>query len=548
MIKSRFFKESKLRKYKDKASDLVEKGKYKKALSIYRDILEAFPDDTTIMLKVGDLCKKLEMFNEAIAVYVTAAEYHAQSGRLLQAIAVCRLILEIDKNHTGTQKRLAALYAQKYGSSEHSGVIDIHAKEESPAAKTLTLTDDDVVTDEEFVEEANSDSVSASVAAVDTHEESVDVNADSAQRDERESDIAELSDDDIEALDTTMPVHLDFSNIVSADSELSEVYDLSDIEEYKRELEAEGLLASGADFTELDETQETRLTGITQPKNMMLTISKPPTAAETLPPIPLFSSMDEDALLELINDLPLRHYDALETVVKEGEHGDSFFIIATGSVEIFKNNESLATLEEGAFFGEMGMIFPGPRQATVVTAEPCDLFEVSKSQLEEMTTRHPRVGQVLLEFAEQRLLDNLLNTSPIFAPFSTEDRQSLMDKFEPYMLEADTVVIEEGGMSAGLYLIVAGEAEVSMSGNNGEVIQVSRLKGNDIFGEVSLLSRSGAIATVTTVTECRVLVLPKGRFDELIMTHPQVLELVAAISDERVATLNRLKSELSQRA
>lgn len=546
MKKSRFFKESKLRKYKDKASDLVDKGKYKKALSIYRDILAAFPSDTAIMLKIGDLCKKLEMKQEAVAVYVAAAEHHAQSGRLLQAIAVCRLILEIDNTHSQTQKKLAAWYAQKYGSSEHSGVVNLNTKkvtrigtEKSAAPMAEPVAATPVATADEIIDLSENDLIEEGVVR------STERTTKDSQTLSQPVNDADTETYEIDELDDTAPLRFDFSGIQTADTENSTVYDISDIEEYKAELEAEGLLESGADLSEVDETQETRLSGIVTSENIVLKISKPPAAVETLPPIPLFSGLDELALLDLINELPLRHFDALETVVKEGEHGDSFFIISSGSVEIFKNDESIATLEEGAFFGEMAMLFPGPRQASVVTVEPCEMFEVTNTQLEELKERHPIVGQVLLDFAEQRLLANLLNTSPIFAPFGEADRQSLIDKFEPYLLEQGAVAIKQGSQTSGLYLIVAGSVSVTMTATNGDVIDVSTLKANDIFGEVSLLTRQGAIATVTALTECRVLMLPKVRFDELIMTHPQVLELVSSISEERVAALNELKSRLS---
>ena len=540
MKKSRFFKESKLRKYKDKASDMIEKGKYEKALSIYRDILDAFPNDTTIMLKIGDLCKKMNLIPEAVAVYSTAAEYHARSGRLLQAIAVCRLILEIDDSHRATQKKLAALYAQKYGSAEHSGVKHIEelTAETAEAEESIRLSDEDV-----------SAEVINTVAAAEVPAKempgniSVVPSAYEEEGDTQEVNVYALHQEaDSENLDDTAPLRLDFTPVFENDEEPSAIYEQEDLDEYLAELKAAGL-------TDELEDAEQRLIGNTpsgQERNLIVRISRPAPPMETLPPMPLFSSLNEGALLDLINELPLRHFEALETIVKEGEHGDSFFIIISGSVEVFKNGESLATLEEGAFFGEMAMLFPGPRQASVVTVEPCELFEVSNEQLDSLRQKHPRVGRVLLEFAEERLLNNLLNTSPIFAPFAEAERQSLMNKFEPYLIEPGTVIIEEGDNTAGLYLIVIGEVSVTMRAGDGTSIEVEVLKGNEIFGEVSLLSHTGAIATVTAVAQTRVLVLARSRFNELIMTHPQVLELVAAISEDRMASMNAIRDRIAR--
>lgn len=530
-----FFKESKLRKYKDKASYLVDKGKYKKALSIYKDILAAFPDDTSIMLKVGALCRKLEMNNQAVAVYSAAAEFHAQSGRLLQAIAVCRLILEIDASHSATQKKLATWYAEKYGGSDQSRAAGAPASRGNQAKSRV----EEIHEEKEDV--STQDKKNVSVQNNDDVQPPHTVKADSPYSDQRSSPAAPVTD----VLDTTAPLLLDFSNTISRneeDSEISEVYDINDLEEYKAELEATGEFnLSNEDISRLD-PREGPSENLDNEHSLMLMITPPSSTVQNVPSIPLFSSLSESELLDLINHLPLRHFDALETVVEEGEYGDSFFIIAAGSAEVFKQGESLAILEEGAFFGEMGMLLPGARQASVITIEPCELFEVSNAQLEKMKAKHPRVGQKLMAFAENRLLDNLLHTSAMFAPFCEEDRKSLMEKFEQVVLEDRQVVIEEGKPSAGLYLIVAGSAMMTMDSPAGEELVIRELQGNDIFGEVSLLLRRGALASVTAVGECRALLLPKDRFDELIMTHPQVLELVSAISMERMTALKEIKA------
>jgi CRP-like cAMP-binding protein len=54
-----------------------------------------------------------------------------------------------------------------------------------------------------------------------------------------------------------------------------------------------------------------------------------------------------------------------------------------------------------------------------------------------------------------------------------------------------------------------------------------------MFGEMSLLSNTPTTAKVTAVTDCFVIRLSKRKFQEVMMTHPHVLEVVAKISEER---------------
>jgi CRP-like cAMP-binding protein len=64
-------------------------------------------------------------------------------------------------------------------------------------------------------------------------------------------------------------------------------------------------------------------------------------------------------------------------------------------------------------------------------------------------------------------------------------------------------------------------------------VELAKLKEGDVFGEMSLLTRKPATATVTTLTNTIVLKLPRENFQELILTHPQILELVSELTEQR---------------
>ncbi|HET6345514.1 MAG TPA: tetratricopeptide repeat protein, partial [Myxococcota bacterium] len=73
----------KLRKLKDEAAKLVQKGNSDKALEAYRQILKEDPSDLTAQLKCGDILRKLDRGAEAIACYTQVARVYAEEGLLL---------------------------------------------------------------------------------------------------------------------------------------------------------------------------------------------------------------------------------------------------------------------------------------------------------------------------------------------------------------------------------------------------------------------------------------------------------------------------------
>jgi CRP-like cAMP-binding protein len=260
--------------------------------------------------------------------------------------------------------------------------------------------------------------------------------------------------------------------------------------------------------------------------------------ARPIPPkVPLFSELSDDAFVELSSKLDFRRFDAGEAVITEGDRGNSFFVIVSGKVKVTKKQPDggdlmLATLGESTFFGEMALLSSAPRMASVIAEEESELLEITDQVLEELVAHHPSVAQVLRKFYRQRLLNNVMAISPLFKIFDKSERKMLVEKFKLREVKRGEVVIEQGGRPDGLYVVMHGEMEVTRK-EDGRVVKLATLKEGDLFGEMSLLTRAPATATVTAGHRGIVLRLPKSAFDELMMTHPQILELISELSDTR---------------
>jgi CRP-like cAMP-binding protein len=96
--------------------------------------------------------------------------------------------------------------------------------------------------------------------------------------------------------------------------------------------------------------------------------------------------------------------------VKEGDPGDSMFIVSTGEVEATRedNGETikLATLCDGDFFGEMAVLSGEPRSATVTVVKNTELLELSRSDLNTICSRHPHVEAKLRLAYDERSMRN----------------------------------------------------------------------------------------------------------------------------------------------
>src|SRR5438445_4397687 len=104
-----------LRKLKDQATKAVEKKQYAKAAELYLQISENEPGDADWHQRAGEAFRKVPDPAKAVHELEKAAEGYAKGGFLLKAIAVCKVVLQIDAKHTTTQATLADLYARREG-------------------------------------------------------------------------------------------------------------------------------------------------------------------------------------------------------------------------------------------------------------------------------------------------------------------------------------------------------------------------------------------------------------------------------------------------
>jgi CRP-like cAMP-binding protein len=255
-----------------------------------------------------------------------------------------------------------------------------------------------------------------------------------------------------------------------------------------------------------------------------------PAPPRQLPRIPLLSSLGADDLRHVIERVAMRDFAAGDVIVRQGAGGGSLFVIVHGRVQIrvAEPPRELAQLDDGAFFGELALLTNFPRSATAVATQPTQLLEFSRELVNDIAQRSPEVLKTLLRFFRDRLLDRLLGSSALFSSFAPDEARKLSDQFLFLELEPGMRIIVEGERAPGLFLLLCGEARVLQG-----AAQLAQLGPGDVCGEMSLLTRAPASATIETRTKCWALELPRERFQEVVLSYPQMLEYVSDVAERR---------------
>jgi CRP-like cAMP-binding protein len=243
----------------------------------------------------------------------------------------------------------------------------------------------------------------------------------------------------------------------------------------------------------------------------------------------LLSGLGHDALEAMLTRIGLVSLEAGEVLFREGDPGDTLYIVAEGEVGVAREGpprSPVARLGAGAFFGEVALVTDQPRNATVEAIGTALLLAIDRALASSLVADHPDVLFVILRFVRDRLLARLLDTSPMFAPMSPSDRAALAARFRFLEIEPGTVIVDEGKRADGLYVFLAGRAD---SRRGKELVRY--LGAGDLAGETSVLRGAPSPVRIAAITRVLALCLDAPAFREVIMTHPHVLEYVGEQAD-----------------
>ena len=129
-----------------------------------------------------------------------------------------------------------------------------------------------------------------------------------------------------------------------------------------------------------------------------------------------------------------------------------------------------------------------------------------------------------------------LASVPLFSPLAAEERAALLAVARPVQYAAGETIVRQGQTGTSLFIVLHGEASVTLAGTSGEV---ARLRDGDVFGEMSLLTGEARTATVTAVDDCDVLEIDAEGFRTVVVSNPAVLEHVTSVTASRRQELDR---------
>ena len=92
-----------------------------------------------------------------------------------------------------------------------------------------------------------------------------------------------------------------------------------------------------------------------------------------------------------------------ETLFCENEPGHMMYVLTTGTAEVLVNQLVVEKLEHGSIVGEMGLVSPGPRSATVRAVTACEFVEVDEKRFQFLVQQTPFFATQVMRVMAERL-------------------------------------------------------------------------------------------------------------------------------------------------
>ena len=119
--------------------------------------------------------------------------------------------------------------------------------------------------------------------------------------------------------------------------------------------------------------------------------------------VSLFADIPVEKLAKIAQIVEETRMPKGAAVMREGEFGDSLFIVADGIVRVHKGGQDLAVLKKGDCVGEMALLDHSPRSADVTVEEDAALLRIGWEDFREVTAANPEIMQGIVRLLVRRL-------------------------------------------------------------------------------------------------------------------------------------------------
>mmetsp|Transcript_15562 Transcript_15562/g.33527 ORF Transcript_15562/g.33527 Transcript_15562/m.33527 type:complete len:757 (+) Transcript_15562:50-2320(+) len=235
------------------------------------------------------------------------------------------------------------------------------------------------------------------------------------------------------------------------------------------------------------------------------------------------SSINKSSLFNDFSDLEgfidvftPKSFEEGTAVVRQGETGDSFYVVHSGALDIFVNmgdgrkkteTQVGVPYRRGGAFGELALLYDVPQASTIRASEDSALWEITRMAFRglrlqiEQKAHKMKLKQLESVKIGKHMMSEIMDLSQL-------ESMAMAAQYQKF--EAGAIIVKEGEIGNTFYMITKGEVDVykKSHGNN----KIASLGVSSFFGEKALLSYDTRQATCIAATNVNCLALARDDF------------------------------------
>ena len=295
----------------------------------------------------------------------------------------------------------------------------------------------------------------------------------------------------------------------------------------------------------------------------MVDEADPDWAARALANTHLLDALPVSALRELGSACRQVTLEPGAVLMRQGETGECLYFVLHGRLTVTARRPDgsdglLGEVWEGEFVGEGALLGSPSHMATVTSATPVTLVELSRDALEDFLGQHGDIRDSFRQTLDHRLRwartrrlrpahDELAATlMDVVGDLDPPVVASLEHELRWETLPRGAILMRQGEEGDCLYLVVSGRLRVFGERNDGSVVEIAEVGPGEAIGEMALLSNEQRLASVDALRDTELLALSRAGFERLVDAQPKALAFFTRIIVARLSRSVRSRAPIAQ--
>lgn len=246
--------------------------------------------------------------------------------------------------------------------------------------------------------------------------------------------------------------------------------------------------------------------------------------------VKLFQKSKESAIEGLVKDSKLLRFRREQAIVKQGEYGESFYVVISGQVSITVTSEDgkvvpIRDMNPGDFFGELAVMGQGLRTATVsAKGDDTVALEVHKIPFQKVLKADHALKDEMEKIFNNRVIASFVRRVRYFQGVEDKLLQKMIDGASIKTFKKNEAIYKEGELCDYFYLLKVGNVKLTRKRADESQGVIAYFNEGDFFGDVGSPNRRGSAWAIGRV---EAIALSMMDIYAILQKHPEVEKHVA---------------------